>query len=98
MPRIPKGTGFAPRTSAAFRSASRSCPARRAIVRAAASVTHAFSASAGVPETAGSEYWVPLQDDCTTCQGYVADSSVWIRIAPAAPCRAASSYLYVQRP
>src|SRR5688572_20141050 len=67
----PNGTGFAPRDVAAFRSASRSCPPRLAISRAAASVTHALSASDGSPATAGMEYCVPLHDDCTTLHGYV---------------------------
>jgi hypothetical protein len=73
---IPNGTGLAPRTSAVFLRASRSLPARRATARAAASVTHALRPSAGVPGAAASEYCVPLHDDCTTCQGYVAEASV----------------------
>jgi hypothetical protein len=43
----PSGIGFAPRAVAAFRSASRSWPPRRASSRAALSVIQAFIASAG---------------------------------------------------
>ena len=40
----------------------------------------------------------PVFEVFTTFQPYPAESVVWIRIAPAAPRRDASSYLYVQRP
>ena len=50
---MPSGTGFAPRTSAAFRSASRSWPARFAISRAARSVTHASQAERRLPGHGG---------------------------------------------
>src|SRR5262245_66520098 len=92
------GTALKPRFTAAARNSSRFLPPLFTRSTAASFFIHALTPSAGAPGSGGSEYCVPLHDDCTTCHGYVADSSVWIRIAPAAPCRAASSYLYVQRP
>src|SRR5687767_5827811 len=62
-------TGLKPRLRADSRSVSRLRPPRRARSPAAASVIHALMPSAGSPACGGSEYCVPLQDDCTTCHG-----------------------------
>src|SRR6478609_10562767 len=84
------GTALKPRLLAAARIASRSRPPRRARSFAAAFVIQPLMPSAGSPACGGNEYCVPLHDDWTTCHGYVAEASVWISNAPAAPWRAAS--------
>src|SRR5687767_11383166 len=58
-----------PRLLAAARIVSRSRPPRFARSLAAASVIQPLMASAGSPACGGSEYCVPLHDDCTTCHG-----------------------------
>ena len=67
--RMLSGTALKPRLLAAARIVSRSRPPRLARSFAAASVIHALMPSAGSPACGGSEYCVPLHDDCTTCQG-----------------------------
>src|SRR3990167_417563 len=58
-----------PRLLAAARMVSRSRPPRRARSLAASLVIQPLMPSAGSPACGGSEYCVPLQDDCTTCHG-----------------------------
>jgi hypothetical protein len=45
-----------------------------------------------------SRTWSTAHEFITVFQPYVAMVSLWTRITPAAPRRAASSSLYVQRP
>ncbi len=66
---------------------------------ASSCVTQLATASGAVRSGfSGSWYCSPLHDPVTTFQGYDALSVVCTRMTPAAPCRSASSSLYVQRP
>ncbi len=94
----PSGVAFPPRVSARRRSVSRSCPPSAARSTAASLVSHDFSRSTGSPSAEGRNTCSPIVVESTTPNGYVADASVWMRMTPAAPCRSASSNLYVQRP
>ncbi len=91
----PSGTGTNSRFSAAARSASRSLPPSRAILRLASSVAHMCTGRRGSSGLGGRRKCsaVAFEDDVTTCHGYAADGVVWMMIAPAAPCLAASRYL-----
>src|SRR6187397_320840 len=86
------GTGLKLRLFAAAISLTRSWPAACTSRRDAASVAQALSWTRGSP-SAGNSNCSPPQDDCTTCQGYPAEGVVCTMITPAAPCRAATSYL-----
>ena len=55
-------------------------------------IAHALSWMRG-SSSAGSSNCSPPQEDCTTCHGYPADGGVCTMMTPAAPCRAALSYL-----
>ena len=88
----PRGTALKSRFCAEARRTSRSRPPRAAICRAASSVAQAPTWSWGSPSP-GNENCSPDQEDCTTVHGYPAECVVWMRMAPAAPWRAAVSYL-----
>ena len=95
--RTPSGTGLKLGWRAAATSLARSWPPSAASLRLASSVAQPLNCSRG-SLSAGSSNCSPDHDVCTTCQGYPADGVVCTMIAPAAPWRAALSYLYVQRP
>ena len=67
--RIESGTALKPRLTAAARNWSRSLPPRLTRSLAATLVIHALTPIAGAPSAGGSEYCVPVHDDCTTCHG-----------------------------
>ena len=93
----PSGTGVNSLWRADSISAARSLPARPTSAFAASSVSQPFTWTRGSP-VSGSSNRSPDHDVCTTWNGYPADGVVWMMIAPAAPWRAALSYLYVHRP
>ena len=60
--------------------------------REASSVVQAWTWTSGPPSD-GSAKFSPDQELVTTCHLYPAEGSVWMMMAPAAPWRAAISYL-----
>src|SRR5690606_17155194 len=95
--RKPVFTGLKSRTEALARRSSRSSPAIFSIAVTASPDAHDIRSRIDVlaPAALSTSDRGPPDDVRTTYHPYPVESFEWIRITPAAPRRAASSYLYV---
>src|SRR5215218_4380987 len=92
--RVLSGTALKPFRFAAAERAARSWPEAANRRCAAGLVSQPITFDWSIcPPGSSRLYCGPVQEDCTTFHPYEAGAGSWTIKAPAAPCRAASSYL-----